>query len=42
MKNRPTDDGFGHWKEGSYMDAGHPNSEGHKLMFSGINLQLFM
>jgi len=36
-----TDDGFGHWKAGTYVDDGHPNDEGHKLMFSAIPLELF-
>ena len=32
------DDGKGHWKEGTFADAGHPNSNGHKLMFESIDL----
>ncbi len=27
------EDGQGHWKPGLYADEGHPNDEGHKIMF---------
>jgi lysophospholipase L1-like esterase len=35
------DDGAGKWKPGIWFDPGHPNSEGHRLMFEAIDLGLF-
>jgi len=36
-----TDDGYGHWLPGTFSDASHPNSNGHKLMFDSIDLTIF-
>ncbi|MCQ2428515.1 MAG: GDSL-type esterase/lipase family protein [Clostridia bacterium] len=30
------DDGSGHWKSGLFNDAGHPSSEGYRVMYSVI------
>jgi len=38
---RTTDDGNGHWKPNSSIDAGHPNDLGHKLMYEAINKDIF-
>jgi len=38
---RAVDDGKGHWKNDIYVDSGHPNDTGHKLMFEAIDLSLF-
>ncbi|NIG57614.1 GDSL-type esterase/lipase family protein [Chitinophaga sp. Cy-1792] len=35
------DDGSGHFKEGMYHDALHPNDAGHEAMFQGIPLGIF-
>ncbi|MBT3378484.1 MAG: hypothetical protein HN742_02000 [Lentisphaerae bacterium] len=35
------DDGHGRWPEGTWTDAGHPNSLGHAEMFQAIPLSLF-
>jgi len=35
------DDGTGRWKPGISLDAGHPNTEGHRLMAEAISLDLF-
>ena len=35
------DDGSGKWKEGTYEDAGHPNTKGHEEMFKAINFKIF-
>lgn len=34
-------DGQGRWKPGISFDVGHPNSEGHRLMYEAIALSLF-
>lgn len=35
------DDGYGRWPDGTWTDAGHPNSFGHEEMFHAIPLSLF-
>lgn len=35
------DNGEGHWVEGHFADAGHPNSQGHMEMFSSVVPSLF-
>jgi len=35
------DDGYGRWPDGTWTDAGHPNSLGHEEMFHAIPLSLF-
>lgn len=35
------DNGQGRWKPGISFDHAHPNSEGHRLMFAAIPLELF-
>jgi hypothetical protein len=35
------DDGKGHWPQGCYADASHPNQQGHKKMFDAIDLSFF-
>lgn len=35
------DDGAGHWREGMYTDALHPNDVGHEAMYRAIPLGLF-
>jgi len=35
------DDGHGRWKPGISFDPAHPNSEGHRLMYEAIALDLF-
>eukprot|EP00931_Biecheleriopsis_adriatica_P103259 TRINITY_DN7811_c0_g1_i1.p1 TRINITY_DN7811_c0_g1~~TRINITY_DN7811_c0_g1_i1.p1 ORF type:complete len:358 (-),score=86.02 TRINITY_DN7811_c0_g1_i1:228-1301(-) len=34
-----TDDGNGHWRDGLWKDAGHPNRAGHAAMFRAIDLE---
>jgi hypothetical protein len=36
------DNGNGHWREGEYVDAGHPNTAGHRRMFDAIDLRIFV
>ncbi len=35
------DDGNGRWKPGTFFDAGHPNTFGHKIMYEAIDLNVF-
>lgn len=35
------DNGYGGWKSGISLDIAHPNTEGHRLMFETIDLELF-
>lgn len=35
------DNGSGKWKDGIFTDHAHPNSEGHRIMFQAIDLELF-
>lgn len=35
------DDGQGRWKEGTSFDPGHPNTEGHRLMYEATAIRLF-
>ncbi|WP_446718008.1 DUF1796 family putative cysteine peptidase [Crocosphaera sp. Alani8] len=35
------DDGQGRWKQGTSFDPAHPNTEGHRLMYEAIDLDLF-
>ncbi len=34
-------DGNGRWKVGAELDLAHPNTEGHRLMYEAIDLNLF-
>lgn len=35
------DNGNGQWKPGLFFDHAHPNSEGHRIMFNAIDMNLF-
>ncbi|MDX2256897.1 MAG: DUF1796 family putative cysteine peptidase [Pseudanabaenaceae cyanobacterium bins.39] len=37
----PLDNGYGRWKNRISLDAAHPNTWGHELMFQAIDLQIF-
>ena len=36
-----TDNGRGQWRDGEFYDELHPNSAGHRAMFSAVNLSWF-
>lgn len=37
----PLDDGVGRWRVGLMADPGHPNTEGHRVMFKAIDMNIF-
>jgi hypothetical protein len=38
---KATDDGSGHWQPGTFVDPGHPNNNGHRLMYEAIPMRWF-